>query len=75
MEITVELFGALRKEAGFSSRALSLPDGALVADAIAACGLADRVDLWAMQNGEKVSRDARLVPGGRIVFFQPVGGG
>jgi len=75
LEIQVELLGALRQEAGFASRRLSLPDGAKVADAIAACGLADRVDLWVLQGGQKVARDALLLPGEGLVFFQPVGGG
>ena len=75
MNVTVVLFGALRGKAGRSELRLDLPAGATVAQAIAASGLEDRVDLWVLVDGERAGRERLLAEGAQLTFFQPVGGG
>ena len=75
MTVTIALFGSLRGQAGHSDLRLDLPAGATVAEAIAASGLEDRVDLWVLVNGERAERSRRLAEGAQLTFFQPVGGG
>ncbi|RLB57536.1 MAG: molybdopterin synthase sulfur carrier subunit [Deltaproteobacteria bacterium] len=73
--VKVQIFGALRRQAGASHLFLELPPGATVADALAAAGIADRVDVWTLVNGSRAGHDRRLAEGAELVFFQPVGGG
>lgn len=75
VHVSAELFGALRAQVGAGHRELELPDGARVRDALAALGLPDRVDIWALVDGERAPRDAPLRDGARLGLFQPVGGG
>jgi len=75
MRIEVLLFGALREQVGAARRDLELPPGARVREALAALGLPDRVDIWALVDGARAGRDATLAEGSRLSLFQPVGGG
>ena len=75
MKVRVVLFGALRKRAGVVESELELSDGARVADVLAALGLPDRVDTWALVDGRRAGRDRRLRDGAEVQLFQPVGGG
>jgi hypothetical protein len=77
MELTVliEVQGRLREQVEGERLQIKLPDGSRVADAIAAVGLADRVDLWVLLDGSKAGREARLSDGCKLTFFQPAGGG
>ena len=75
MVIQVIVFGKLR---GWTERdrfELELPVGSRVADALVAAGIPDRVDVWALVDGEKVRRDRALSDGCELVLFQPSGGG
>ena len=75
ISVQVSVFGALRKPAGGAELDIDLPAGSSVADAIAACGLEDRVDLWVLLDGNRAGRDLPLSDGSRLTFFSPVGGG
>jgi molybdopterin converting factor small subunit len=73
--VSVEVFGALRNQVENSKLQIQLDSKATVADAIVASGFEDRVDLWVLLDGRKVSRDTLLPDGAVLTFFQPVGGG
>jgi len=75
LAVWVEVQGRLREQVEGERFQIQLPDGSRVADAIAAVGLADRVDLWVLLDGSKAEREARLSDGCKLTFFQPVGGG
>ncbi|RME24146.1 MAG: MoaD/ThiS family protein [Deltaproteobacteria bacterium] len=75
MNVRVVLFGLLRQKAGFERGDVELEQGATVADLLARLGLPDRVDVWALVNGRRASRDTALSDGAEVQFFQPVGGG
>jgi len=75
MVVWIEVHGALREQVKQEKFRLDLPERSRVADAIAAAGLADRVDLWVLLDGSKAGREAMLSEGCKLTFFQPVGGG
>lgn len=75
IRVNVTLFGALKEVGNDSTFAMDLPPGSSVSDALKICGLPDRVDIWVLVDGQKVSRDFQLHEGAEIRFFQPVGGG
>jgi hypothetical protein len=75
LAVWVEVQGRLREQVEGERFQIQLPDGSRVADAIAAVGLADRVDLWVLLDGSKAGREARLSDGCKLTFFQPAGGG
>jgi hypothetical protein len=75
LAVWIEVQGRLREHVAAEKFQMELPDGSRVADAIAAAGLADRVDLWVLLDGSKAGREARLSDGCRLTFFQPAGGG
>ena len=75
MVVWIEVHGALREQVEREEFQIDLPERSRVADAIAAVGLADRVDLWVLLDGNKAGREAILSEGCRLTFFQPVGGG
>ena len=75
MVVRIEVHGALRKQVDKEKFQLDLPERSRVADAIAAAGLADRVDLWVLLDGKKAGREAILSDGCKLTFFQPAGGG
>ncbi len=73
--VRVEVFGSLRAKVDRNEMELELPENSSVADAIAAVGLEDRVDLWVLMDGHRAARDSVLKAGSRLTFFQPTGGG
>lgn len=73
--VNVTLSGALRDQVGQVQVELELTEGATVRDIFLECGLPDRVDIWALVNGERAGRDVRLLDGSAVNLFQPVGGG
>jgi len=82
VRVTVRLFAMLRERAGAESVELDLPDGATVADAIAALGrdpgvgdLAARLPLRIAVNREYASADAPIAPGDELAAIPPVSGG
>jgi molybdopterin synthase catalytic subunit len=76
MEVTVRLFAMLRERAGAGEVTVELPEGARVADALAALGgLADGLPLVMAVNREYASEDAPLDPGDELALIPPVSGG
>ena len=75
LRIQVSLAAVLRQAGVPAEIALTLPDGATVADAVRAGGVADRVDVWVLRNGRRANRTERLESGDRLTLFSPTGGG
>ena len=82
MEVEVRLFAILRERAGREALRLELPDGATVADALAAAAREPGLDevLGAMPvraalNRTYVDNDARLANGDELALVPPVSGG
>jgi MoaE-MoaD fusion protein len=76
MLVRVRLFAVLRERAGADEVELELPDGARVADALAAVdGLAGGLSLVMAVNREYASVDAVLAPGDELALIPPVSGG
>lgn len=76
MQVTVRLFAVLRERAGAPSVELDLPDGARVADALAALsGLAGDVPAVMAVNREYAPADRVLHAGDELALIPPVSGG
>ena len=76
MRVTVRLFAMLRERAGSDRVELELPDGARVADALAAVEhLAGGLSLVMAVNREYAAEDQRLEAGDELALIPPVSGG
>ncbi|MBA2261822.1 MAG: molybdenum cofactor biosynthesis protein MoaE [Solirubrobacterales bacterium] len=76
MKVSVRLFAQLRERAGARELELELPDGAVVADALAAVEeLAAGLPVVLAVNREYAPRDAELHAGDEIALIPPVSGG
>ncbi len=76
MNVTVRLFAGLRERAGCSELELELPDGACVADALAAVEhLAGGTPLVLAVNREYAPPDHPLAAGDELAVVPPVSGG
>ena len=82
MEVEVRLFAILRERAGRDALSLELPEGATVADALAAAALEpglgpvlDAMPVRAALNRTYVDDDARLANGDELALVPPVSGG
>ncbi len=81
MTLTVLFFAQARDRSGCSQRALELPDGSRVADALAALraahpGLEPLVPHLAVAvNGELASAEATIPSGAELALLPPVSGG
>lgn len=74
--MTIRLFAALKERAGTGTLELELPDGARVADALAALdGLADGLPLVLAVNREYASEDRVLQASDELAVVPPVSGG
>ncbi len=74
--VRVRLFAALRERAGTDRLELELPDGARVADALAAVdGLAEGLPLVLAVNREYAAADQVLHPEDELAVVPPVSGG
>jgi molybdopterin converting factor subunit 1 len=74
--VRVRLFAALRERAGTDRLELELPDGARVADALAAVdGLAEGLPLVLAVNREYAAPDQVLQPDDELAVVPPVSGG
>ncbi len=74
MLISVRLFAGLRERAGASHVDVELPDGATVADLLAAMDLAPRSCVAAI-NREYADAGSRIGPGDEVALVPPVSGG
>jgi molybdopterin synthase catalytic subunit len=76
MVVQVRLFAILRERAGRDSLELELPDGARVADALAAVDdLAGGMPLVLAVNREYAPPEQELAPGDELALIPPVSGG
>jgi molybdopterin synthase catalytic subunit/molybdopterin converting factor small subunit len=76
MNVTVRLFAGLRERAGTDQLALDLPEGARVADALAAMGdLICDVPVVMAVNQEYADDGVGLVAGDELALIPPVSGG
>src|SRR6478609_6756317 len=76
MVVRIRLFAGLRERAGRGELELELPDGAVVADALAAVDdLASGVPLVMAVNREYASPQDRLSAGDELALIPPVSGG
>jgi molybdopterin converting factor subunit 1 len=76
MQVTIRLFAALRERAGAGQVALELPDGARVADALAALReLTAGVPVVLAVNREYAAEDRELAAGDEVALIPPVSGG
>ena len=76
MLVRVRLFAGLRERAGRSELELDLPEGARVADALAAVGdLAAGIPLVMAVNREYAGAEHPLAPGDELALIPPVSGG
>jgi molybdopterin synthase catalytic subunit len=79
--VTVKLFASLRRQAGTDQLALELPDGATVADAVAALRagplpwLPERDTFAVAVDREYAPDEAPLTPGCELALVPPVSGG
>jgi molybdopterin synthase catalytic subunit len=76
MEISVRLFAALRERAGWSQRAVALPEQATVADVWPALGLGEEPPGLAYAvNRDYADRSTPLAGGDEVAVIPPVSGG
>ena len=76
MDVTIKLFAGLRERAGADAVALTLPDGARVADALARLGgLTDGVPVVMAVNQEFADESVVLRAGDELALIPPVSGG
>lgn len=76
MIVTVRLFAGLRERAGAPALELELPEGARVADALAACGtLVEGVPVVMAVNREYADGAVVLAAGDELALIPPVSGG
>jgi|SRR5579884_1983857 len=76
MKVHVRLFAGLRERAGAEQIELSLADGAVVGDALAALGdVLDGVPVVLAVNQQYAAPDAPLAPGDELALIPPVSGG
>lgn len=76
MHIDVRLFAVLRERAGADEITLELPDGARVADALAALGeITEGVPVVMAVNREYADDGQALAPGDELALIPPVSGG
>jgi molybdopterin synthase catalytic subunit len=76
MDVRVRLFAGLRERAGADEIELSLPDGAVVRDALARLDdVVDGVPVVMAINQEYADPEAPLSPGDEVALIPPVSGG
>jgi molybdopterin converting factor subunit 1 len=76
MHVTITLFAGLRDRAGTGALSLELPDGARVADALAAVGeLTEGVSVVMAVNREYADETHPLAAGDELALIPPVSGG
>src|SRR5687767_10353526 len=82
MEVEVRLFAVFRERAGRDTVALELPEGATVADALAAAArepglgeLLPRMPVRVAVNREYAAEDAVIAAGDELALIPPVSGG
>ncbi len=79
MKVEVRVFATLRRYFPDLSvgepQVVELPDGATIADLLAALGIPQEEVKIAMRNSRQVDWDEKLQDGDRVAFIPAVGGG
>ena len=75
MKVKVKLYGASAGGLEKSELELELPENATTQDAVNQLPVCDRVYLYVVREGMRLSQDARLRDGDTLVVFPPVTGG
>ena len=75
MKVKVKLYGASAGGLEKSELELELPENATTQDAVNQLPVRDRVYLYVVRDGMRLSQDARLRDGDQLLVFPPVTGG
>jgi len=75
LKVRVKLYGASAGGLEKSELELELPENATTQDAVNQLPVRDRVYLYVVREGMRLSQDARLRDGDTLVVFPPVTGG
>lgn len=75
MKVKIKLYGASASGLEKSELELELPENATTQDAVNQLPVRDRVYLYVVRDGMRLSQDARLRDGDTLVVFPPVTGG
>ena len=75
MRVTIKLYGASAGGLEKSELELELPENATTRDAVNELPVRDRVYLYVVRDGMRLSQDARLRDGDKLLIFPPVTGG
>lgn len=75
MKVKIKLYGASAGGLEKNELELELPENATTQDAINQLPVRDRVYLYVVRDGMRLSQDARLRNGDELLVFPPVTGG
>lgn len=75
MKVKIKLYGAWAGGLEKSELELELPENATTQDAVNQLPVRDRVYLYVVRDGMRLSQDARLRDGDELLVFPPVTGG
>ena len=75
MKVKIKLYGASAGGLEKSELELELPENATTQDAVNQLPVRDRVYLYVVRDGMRLSQDARLRDGDELLVFPPVTGG
>jgi len=75
LRVKIKLYGASAGGLEKSELELELPENATTQDAVNQLPVRDRVYLYVVREGMRLSQDARLRDGDTLVVFPPVTGG
>jgi len=75
LKVKIKLYGASAGGLEKSELELELPENATTQDAVDQLPVRDRVYLYVVREGMRLSQDARLRDGDELLVFPPVTGG
>ena len=75
MKVRIKLYGASAGGLEKSELELELPEDATTQDAVNQLPVRDRLYLYVVRDGMRLSQDARLRDGDELLVFPPVTGG
>ena len=75
MKVKIKLYGASAGGLEKSELELELPENATTQDVVNQLPVRDRVYLYVVRDGIRLSQDARLRDGDELLVFPPVTGG
>lgn len=75
MKVKIKLYGASAGGLEKNELELELPENAMTEDVVNQLPVRDRVYLYVVRDGMRLSQDARLRDGDTLLVFPPVTGG